>query len=260
MGGRKGIVFYGLVVLGFFCQWAAFAQTPSFRSRDPDQFDQLLLNDFELLPLAGVIDSAQLRSPALKNVALDLRSQQLALQDGKLAILKALSFNGNYAYGTNARFNSNDSGADNVSNSLSITESANYSVGIGIKLSLYDIINRKNVIKRSRLEITKHQNNREILLSALRELVVTYYHDCLLKKKLLDLYASDNVSASLNLQMARKQFQTGEITIAQVTDVVDTHSKSIVNFESAKADLQISLFKLSELAGIGLEDLIINVN
>ena len=252
--------FYLIILLSLLSCGVSQAQVLSIGEGGPGQLDQLLAGKFELLPLSTVADSARFHSPALKNAELDLRSQELALRDAKLAILKALSFNGNYNYGTNARFNSSESSSSDINNSLSITENANYSVGISIKLSLYDILSRKNTLNRSNLEIQKFKHDREILLQALDELVVTAYQDCLLKKKLMDLFASDRVSADLNLQMARKQFQSGEITVAQVTDMIDAHSKSIISFESAKADLQISLFKLSQLSGIRIEDLIIDVN
>lgn len=256
---QPGIAFYGITILGFFLQVGALAQTEP-PGPGPGLFDQSLPEDFELLSLARVVDSARLRSPTLKNAELDLRSQELALRDAKLAILKALSFTGSYAYGTNARFSSSESTSNDVNNSLSVTESAIYSLGLSVRISLYDILNRKNLLNRSSLEIEKFRHNREVLLMALDELVVTAYHDCVLKKKLMDLYASDKVSANLNLQLARKQFQQGEITIAEVTGVVDSHSKSIINFESARVELQISLFKLSQLSGMRPGDLIISAN
>lgn len=254
------IAFCSLLILGLFFTAMAPAQITLNDSNDFVQADQLLAGDFVLVPLAKVIDSAHFHSPSLKNAELDLQSQELALQDAKRVILKALSFNGSYAYGTNARFSSSESSSSELNNSLSVTESANYSLGLSIRVSLYDILNRKNVLNRTTLEIEKFKHNREVLLLAINELVVAAYHDCLLKKKLMDLYASDKVSASLNLQMARKQFQSGEITIAQVTDVVDSHSKSIINFESARVELRMSLFRLSQLSGMRVEDLIMNVN
>lgn len=248
-----------IVVLALFPGLPALTQTISNGSGQ-EQFDLSLSGDFELLSLPKVLDSARFRSPTLKNAELDLRSQELALKDAKLVILKAMSFNGSYAYGTNARFSSAESTSSDLNNSLSVTESANYSLGLGIRLSLYDILNRKNLLSRSNIEIEKFRHNIEVVKMALDELVVSAYHDCLLKKKLVDLYASDKESAGLNLQMANQQFRLGEITIAQVTDVVDSHSKSIINFESAKVKLQMSLFKLSQLSGISVNDLIIDEN
>ncbi len=256
--GRKGKIIGGLLIIGLCIAINAPGQIINAKTLGPDGLEAQLTGGFGLLPLTQLMDSTLRNSPLLALTQLDLKSNNATLSDNRMAILKALTFNGAYAYGTNASFSSSESSRTDLNNTLNISESAIYSVGVGVKISLYDILNRKNLIKQVQLDRQKILKNQAMVKMGVQEQLIVFYNDCLLKKKLLDLFISNQESAFINLQLAQKQFQAAEITIADITTVIDSHAKIVADIEAAKVDLQVSLFKLSQLSGVAINDLIIS--
>ncbi len=257
MGG-KGKILFGFLIISLTLITRVSGQIVPGTTLKTDRLQEQITRGFKLVPLAALMDSTLQNSPILKLNQLDLKSNNVILTDNKLAILKALTFNGTYAYGTNASFSSSESTRSDLSNSLSISESATYALGVGIKISLYDILNRKNTIRQVQIDRQRILENQSIIKMGVKEQLIIFYNDCLLKKKLLDLYISNQESAYLNLQLAQRQFQSAEISIADITTVIDSHAKILADIEAAKVDLQVSLFKLSQHSGVVINDLIIS--
>ncbi len=255
--GRKGKIYLLFIISCCFFIETVIGQINRAEINSKEGITELLSVGFDLLPVDVVVDSAMINSPIIKNADLNIKEQQLILKGSKFDILKSITLNGGYSYGTNTRFNSLESSSNDLSNSLVLSESATYNLGVGVRLSIYDLINRKSVIKINAIGLEKLQNDRIDFQQALKEAVVITYEDCLLKKKILGIYQSDLQSALLNLKMAKKQFENAEIGVDKITDVIDSHSKAAINLESGINELQLSLFKLHQLSGIGLNDLIL---
>ncbi|MDN5200206.1 TolC family protein [Fulvivirgaceae bacterium BMA10] len=249
-----GWSFWILWVIFIAIQFHAFGQSQLILSPENDR--ENIDEDFELLPVAQLIDSALQRSLLMKDYEADLKQRKITLAEERFNILKAISFTGSYSYGTNASFSSSETTTSDLNNSIRFSESAIYSLGARLNVSLADILNRKHKIKKVNLDITKAELAREQFENDLKEQIVALYHECLLNKKLLDLFASNQESASLNLQMARNQFVQGDLEVKEMTNAIDLHTKSFADFEAGKVKLEMSMYRLSELTGIAVDSLL----
>jgi outer membrane protein TolC len=84
----------------------------------------------------------------------------------------------------------------------------------------------------------------------IRETVIKYYEDLILKQRLLKIRAINLSDAKVNLEMAQKEYTNGQIPLYEYIRISDITSNIQTNFETTKAALMTSKKLLENLTGI----------
>ena len=230
----------------FFNKTAVVAQTIGLDSL----LVKALASDV-LLPV--LIDSAIKFSPeARKTRSLQVMTE-LNTKINKNSIYEAISLRSSYSYGTNYSAVNNQA---TVANNFTTAQSSFYNVGIGIQLPLTLLLNRKNLEKVQRSMVEKavaEKDNTEFLI---RRDVINLYQDFKLAQKLLIISSKNKQSAEVNNVLAQKDFLNAQITVDQVSGVMEKYNKSIIDFETNIIKFQTDMLQLEAYTGTDLSTLI----
>ncbi|MEO1051204.1 MAG: TolC family protein [Bacteroidota bacterium] len=221
-----------------------------FPSQGLDEVENVPL---ELPPVQVLIDSALKYSRKVKISSNGLQAISRGLAIEKNSILKSVSFIAAYDYGTAGSFTVTETATNtDADNTLRTIQSARYTIGASLKVSLGDLLDRNHKLAIANLSIEEAKMALVETEIEVRNLVIGQYHELLLSKKLLDLYASSKESATVNLQVAEQQFLTNEINVTDLTRVTDAFAKTVADFETAKIRYQVAYLTLEGTVGVPL--------
>lgn len=152
-------------------------------------------------------------------------------------------------YGNFNNLSNNISGNDLVT-LASATTQTNYGVGLYLKLPVFDIFNRKSEIKQAKTEISQAKNMVKFQEDEIKEIVIRYYEDLILKESLLEIQATNLSDAKVNMEMAKKEFTNGQIEIYEYIRISDITAGVATEFEKAKSNLLLAKKLLENYTGI----------
>lgn len=203
-----------------------------------------------MLPNLNVlIDSALVHNGMLNYRKLEIDSKESNLVAKKQLWTRNFGIRADTGYGTFNNFSST-SGDNSTVNLSSSTQQLNYNVGVYLKIPVFDIINRKSEIKQAKAELEQAKNLVKSLEDEIRELVIRYYEDLLLKQNLLELRASNLGNAKANMEMVEKEFKNGLIPISEYVRISDMTARITAEFEQAKSEFIISKKILENITGV----------
>ena len=120
----------------------------------------------------------------------------------------------------------------NNPNRFSTNQSGFYNIGVGLQLSLVNMINRKHLIKQTQSQIDIVLNEKEGAALFVKQRVIEYYQELKLAHKLVLLSSNIKQSAQLNYKMAERDFLQGQISVDQNSRVLDIVNKSKIEYET----------------------------
>ena len=84
----------------------------------------------------------------------------------------------------------------------------------------------------------------------IKETVIRYYEDLLLKQRLLKIRAINLSDAKVNLEMAQKEYTNGQIPLYEYIRISDITSGIETEFEKTKSALATAKKVLENLTGV----------
>lgn len=199
-------------------------------------FDPIVDDITSRLPsVEALIDSAISNSPYLKVRDDEIKINRYNLKNEKALILDNLTGGANISYGYNDVYSENSSsGFADISASLALSEAFRYQVSAGVKISVYDLTQRGNNIRKAKRVIEQSINNRNILLYEIRKDVMIQYNNLLLQQKLLKIWNDNYQTAQMQVQMAEIQFINGKTDLEQMSRLTDRMVRAQAQFETQK--------------------------
>ena len=227
------------LLLVLFSISGSMAQTTSI-----EESYQLLIPKMEVL-----IDSA-----LANNGMLGYRLDEIVVKKANLKMKKRywtrnFGIQGDTRYGTFDNFSSNVSGPNTVQLS-STTIQANYGIGFYLKIPVFDIYNRKSDIKQAKAELSQAWNLVKFQEDEIKEVVIRYYEDLILKQRLLKIRAINLTDSKVNLEMAQKEYTNGQIPLYEYIRISNITSGIETEFEKTKAALMTAKKLLENLTGV----------
>lgn len=205
---------------------------------------KLLIPDLEIL-----IDSA-----LANNGMLGYRKKEIDVKKTNL-IAKRRNWTRNFGvqadtrYGTFDNFSNNVSGPNTVT-LASTTIQTNYGVGLYLKIPVFDIFNRKSDIKQAKAEVSQAEKLVKFQEDEIKETVIRYYEDLILKEQLLEIQAINLSDARVNKEMAKKEFTNGQLELYEYIRISDITAGISTEFEKAKSNLFLAIKLLENLTGV----------
>lgn len=215
-------------------------------------------NELNIPPLQTVIDSV-----LKKNAMVRFRKQGIVVKEAFLKEERQ-NWTTNFGvmadgeYGTYDSFSSSIEGGG--SNTLLTTRNNqfNYSFGLYLKMPVFDLLNRKNQIKRAKAEIEEAESMADFQIDEVRQTVITLYQNLILKHKILLIKSQSLGHAKLNMEMVEKEFRNGVATVTEYTRISGISSSIETEYEVAKAEFILTKTLLEDMAGFKFDILTSN--
>jgi len=208
----------------------------------------------ELLPL--LIDAAIKNSPQIKRHTNNMKVAESNLKVSKNVIFNGITVGGNYHYGTNYSAVTDQTSYENTLNRLTMVQSGFYSLGGGLSIPLTSILNRKHFIRANRAQIEMVENDKDISALSIKQDVIGLYQAFKLSHKLLALNAANRQAFQVNYNLAEKEFLQGQLSVSEVSRMLDMFNKSKMEYETSLNTFQTNLIQLETFTGVTLTSLL----
>lgn len=223
--------------------YSAYAQDSIVDVNQTESF-KLLIPELEVL-----IDSALANNGMLGYRKDEIEVKKANLKSKRRNWTRNFGIQADTRYGNFNNFSNNVSGSDVVT-LASATTQTNYGVGLYLKIPVFDIFNRKSEIKQAKTEISQAENLVKFQEDEIKEIVIRYYEDLLLKESLLKIQATNLSDAKVNMEMAKKEFTNGQIEIYEYIRISDITAGVATEFEKAKSNLLLAKKLLENYTGV----------
>lgn len=252
----------GIISVLSFSGFAQVEEMELLKAQDIDALqidaeDVFQNESFMLPPLTALIDSALVNSPLLKQYEALLEISQLEKEGVKHNWSKNIYGITEYKYGTTDNIILIDGVNPAQATSASGTsQQVNlFQVGAGLRISLYDLAQRK---RQTSIAIAKYEyasaQRDEIALLIKRE-VTLLYNDVMLAQRMLAIKSETQQAKLLHFNLAEKQFLEGELAVSEYSKIIEMIAKSSGEYETAKMDFGTKYFLLEEAVGLKIDEL-----
>lgn len=207
----------------------------------------------ELLPF--LMDAALKNSGEVKKFDKSIQLAQATLKINKNSIFSALGLQASYAYGTNYAAVADATASTNF-NRLTTTQTGFYNLGAGISLPITTVINRKHLVKTAQMQMEVFGHEKESATMAVKQEVIRMYQELKLSQKLLAISTNNKQSSQLNYDLAEKEFLQGQLTVEQLSRVLDMNNKAKIEYEQTVNLFQTNILQLETFTGTTLASLL----
>ena len=205
---------------------------------------RLLIPNLEIL-----IDSALANNGMLGYRKNEIEVKQANLKSKRRNWTRNFGVQADTRYGTFDNFSNNINGPNTVT-LASTTQQTNYGIGLYLKIPVFDILNRNSDIKQTKSELSQAKNLVKFQEDEIKETVIRYYEDLILRQNILEIQAINLSDAKVNMEMAKKEFTNGQIEIYEYIRISDITSGVAKEFQKAKSDLIVAKKLLENLTGL----------
>jgi outer membrane protein TolC len=198
--------------------------------------------------LQKAIEMAIENSPLLKSADVNTAIRAFELKSAKRDWMNTLGFEAYYKYGSIDNVN-----VQSYNNITQMTDAQSidtrYAVGLYLKVPLITIYNAHNRNQTARFEIEKTKYDKLILEDQIRQLVIQQYNRYLLNKQLIGIRSSSYLMTSMQFEKASSDHKNGNLSISELTKIIEAKSKAHAEFVSIVYDFKVSYLLLMELIG-----------
>jgi outer membrane protein TolC len=204
----------------------------------------------KLPPLSVLIDSAILR-----NGNVHYKDQQLIINECKLRSKKVewtrnIGMQVNVGYGNLFNYSSSSTGSIDPLPTSSTQSQTQYNGALYLNMPFYTLIDRKNMIKIAKTEIEQAQSNATAQRDEIRQQVLLYYNDLILKQRIFKILVKNLESGKMNMEMVEKQFSNGVLPLSEYTKMLNEISRLETDLETARMDFLSAYMILEVITGI----------
>ena len=232
------------IVFLVFCCISSVMMAQKDAAADVLQPYRLLIPRIEVL-----IDSALANHGMLAFRKNDIRVREENLKMKKRNWTRNIGFEADSRYGTFNRFSGDNTSSGTINVAANRTQ-FNYGVGVFLKIPVADIYNRKSEIKQAEVGIVQAKNLVKQQSDEIRETVIRYYEDLILKQNLMLIQAKNLSDGRVNLEMAKKEYTNGKLLLYDYISISDNTRNIQAEFERAKSALLVSKQLLENITGV----------
>lgn len=194
-------------------------------------------------------------APALRSMELEKAVLNEDLQLARQNILNSIALGGTYNYGNLASIQLSD---PNSPNQFTTYSSGRYSIGANVSVPLDRFVGRRHLINKERLHIARAESVRQEREAAVRQQVIQLYYQVLLAKKVLTIHQQSVVTAQINQQLAEKNFQRGQISMADLSAANEQFAQANIASETAASEYTTVFLTLESVTGAKISTLMIS--
>ena len=205
-------------------------------------------SEFKFPLLKVVMDSVLKRSAMVNFRKHSILAKESVLATERIHWSRNMGFQADTRYGNLSNFATSEDGTTNTA-ALTTAKQFNYSVGLFLKVPLFDAINRKNQIQLAKSEINAAKSMVEFEKEEIRKTVITLYQDLILKQKILQINSRSLGDGRVNMQMVEKEFRNGLVPISEYVRIKGITTSTEIAYEKAMTEFIIVKQFLESMAG-----------
>ena len=217
----------------------------------PLQFNPLVDNiQDKLPPLELLIDSAIKNAPLIRMEDAEISLARYKLKEKRKAWTKNFGFSSNLKWGNRYQYSTSETAGSLPTEFLATGNQTTFDVGVFLKVPIFEIVNRKNYVNQGKRTIEAHIIRREEMIKGTKQEVIFTYQNVLLHQDLLKVKNEAQITSSLQVIMAEKEFLNGKISIAELARLTQTHSTNLYNYKKDRMLFYRQYLLLEQLVGM----------
>lgn len=218
-------------------------------SQDASPIDSSLL---VIPPLTDIISAALHYSPMLRaqSAYIEANRQEMNLSKKKWADYVFIEGAVNYGMYDQITLNSNNTENDVTSGLLTKTEQVRYYTGVGVKLPVSQVINRKNEVKINQIKIKQAHEEYLQLIKDLKQMLIEEYYKLLYLEESVRTFHAIYQTLEISRMKAEREVSRGYMDINQFALLSSTVGKAKNDYAKAKHEFYAQYHKLQDLTGI----------
>lgn len=207
----------------------------------------------KLPPLDSLIAWARENNPYLKSFdsAKELGEGKVALE--KRSWLEYISLDAGYGYGIYDNLSNSQIGGDPSSQTLFTSEQNRYSVGASVKMPLSAILNRKRMVKNTKLEAETFKYEQQQAENELRLQVTEQYNELIKFYRLLFINNSIVDTYKAQTVRAEREFADGIMNVTDYTRLLQMINQAKMALEAQKSEFYKAFMTLESTVGVDLK-------
>lgn len=203
--------------------------------------------DFNLPPLALLFENAK-ASPILGYYEKKKEAEESLMKTERKKWLNYVKIIGGYQYGVIG----NNSTFSDTNTPLFYQYSDNkqnwYNIGVSLSIPLDDLFDRKNRVKKQRLEMQATEFEKEKWYDEQKLRIVEAYTLAIKELALLKIKSEALIFAEAQLKLSEADFINNTITIQELNRQKSMHTVAATEYEETRAQLNYALLQLEILA------------
>lgn len=203
---------------------------------------------FRLAPLDTLLARAIANSAELHSQEALVKARASALKVQKRTWMKIVQPYVGVNFGTGT-VTANVQDGTEVTYNLATRQQLIYNVGLNVRLTAEDFINRGQRCQMLEYEIEKLRSDSRILERTVAERVIMRYEDLMKSAEVLAIKAHQMHSNAINWELAERYFQSGDMSYADYNGVLNAKLSSQMQFINLKSDFQRHYLLLREVVG-----------
>ncbi|NQX76317.1 TolC family protein [Gilvibacter sp.] len=205
--------------------------------------------DFILPKVELFIEAAHARSGMLNYQKLDIEVLETDVKTQSRIWSQNMGVRGDLRYGTFNNFISSTTGAENT-NIATLSQQLNYGIGLYLQLPIFDVWNRKNQVKRAKLEVEQAYSLVEEQKQVIEQEVIRMYEAVVLRYELLKVQSTNYGNSRVNMEMVEKEFRNGNIIAYEYVRLNDIAARIQSDYETAKSNFLLAKRLLENYTGL----------
>lgn len=240
-----------ILVILFFAFLFQFTAPVLSYGQTENSFDQLKDEISEKIPpLSVLIDSAIAHSAAVQFKDQQIMIDEYKLRSKRLEWSRNMGLQANSGYGNLYNYTTTSTGSIDPVPTNSNRSQSQYSASVYVNLPLNTVLDRKNQIKITQLELEQAKSSVQVVHDEIRQLVIENYNSLILKQRLFQIKLKNLETVKINMQMVEKQFLNGVTSIAEYTRMLADIANLETDYEKSKMDFLNSYMMLEEIVGM----------
>ncbi len=199
--------------------------------------------------ISKAIEMAMEYSPLLKSADIETTIKEFELKATRKEWMDNLGIESFYKYGSIDNVNIQNNGdVDNLTTAQ--TTDSRYSLGVYIKMPFFAFITQRNRTKIALQEIEKSKLQQDFIKNEIRAAIIRQYGDYEYNKKLITVKNKAYLSTQIQVEKANFDYENGNLTIYDLTKVMEASTKAETEYLKAQIDFKIAYLLLLEIIGV----------
>ena len=157
---------------------------------------------------------------------------------------------------------SNNGAVLNVNNNISAGELTSLSfqninavrAGLTIRLSVFDLYGRKNLVQESKALWYASRHMEDLVRLEVREKTIQLYKEIEISSRVLAIQADKKFALYTQKLLSEKEFQAGQMPLEEFTRVIELYSLAAIAYEEARGRYETLLMQMENWVGTPLKN------
>lgn len=130
-----------------------------------------------------------------------------------------------------------------------------YRVGVDVRVSLFDVMGRKHLIRQADANHKAALVQKDILILQLRQQLIVLYQDMITSQQILKARLLDEQATLAALRIAESEIQKGKITAGQLAATTTAYVQARAIVEETKGSFLRNVHLFESLMGVSIQQL-----